>query len=103
MHLALTFSFGPVAWFVSSISQAAATNARMRLGWFRAAFNMANYFLTDLSAWIVFASLMRVHQGVLWGAFAATLAAAVECTVNTALLGLVIGLASNGKASAWAV
>jgi signal transduction histidine kinase len=103
VHLALTFTFGPLGALVGSVAQAAATGARMKTGWFRATFNAANYYLTDLSAWIVFVNLLRLHQGVLWGAFSATVAATAECVVNNALLATVITIASRGRINALTV
>jgi signal transduction histidine kinase len=103
VHLALTFTFGPIGAIVASTTQAAAYAARMKQGWFRTTFNSANFLLTDLTAWIIFAGLTRMNQGVLWGAVSATLAAAAQCIVNNGLLATVISLASRGKASGWMV
>lgn len=103
VHMALTFTLGPVGSLVASATQAAALAARLKTGWLRAAFNFGNFLLTDLSAWVVFVALMRFNQGVLWGALSATLAATVQCVVNNSLLAAVIKLASRGKASAWSV
>jgi signal transduction histidine kinase len=103
VHLALTFTFGPIGAIVASTTQAAATAARMKQGWFRTLFNTSNFLLTDLTAWVIFAGLTRMNHGVLWGAVSATVAAATQCVVNNGLLAAVIALASRGKASAWAV
>jgi len=97
VHLALTYTFGPIGAIVASTAHAAATGARMKQGWFRVVFNTANFLLADLSAWIVYSELTRMNHGVLWGAVSATLAAATECSVNNALLAIVIALASRGK------
>jgi signal transduction histidine kinase len=103
VHLALTFTFGPVGAIVASTTQAAAFAARMKHGWFRAIFNTENFLLSDLTAWIIFHQLTSTNQGVLWGALSATVAATVECAVNQALLAAVISLASRGKVSGTAV
>ena len=103
VHLALTFTFGPIGAVTASATQAVAMAARMKQGWFRAVFNTSNFLITDLTAWLIFASLTRVNHGVLWGALSATLAAAVQCVVNNGLLATVITLASRGRASGWAV
>jgi signal transduction histidine kinase len=97
VHLALTFTFGPVGVIVASTTQAAAFAARMKQGWFRAIFNTENFLLSGLAAWVIFHGLTRTNHGVLWGALSATLAATVACAVNTALLAAVIALASHGK------
>lgn len=103
VHLALTFTFGPLGALAASTSQAAAIGLRMKPGWFRVTFNAANYYLADLTAWAVFANLTQGRPGVLWGAASATVAALVECIINSGLLAVVITLASGGKASGWTV
>jgi signal transduction histidine kinase len=103
IHLALAFTFGPLGALAASVAQAAANAARMKSGWFRAVFNTANYFLTDLTAWVVFAHLGQTNRSFVWGASAATVAAVIECIVNHGLVALVIRLASGGKVKGWAV
>jgi signal transduction histidine kinase len=103
IHLALAFTFGPLGVVVASVAHATGSAWRIRPGWFRLLFNLANLFLTDLSAWIVFASLTRFSHSPLWGAFSATLAATVVCVVNNGLLAAVIALASGHKARGWTV
>ncbi len=103
IHLALTFTFGPLGALTASVSQAAAHAARMKPGWFRALFNAANYYLTDLSAWATFVGLTSLHSGVLWGAASATVAGVVECVVNNGLFAVVLTLASGGKVNCWTV
>ncbi len=103
VHLALTFTFGPLGAVSASVAHAAANGARMKPGWFRASFNAANFYLTDLTAWLIFVSMVRFNHSVLWGAFAATVAAAAECTVNNGLLAIVIALASRRRDKLWEV
>ncbi len=97
VHLALAFTFGPAGALVGASTHAAANLTRMKSGWIRAVFNMANFFLTDMSAWLVFSSLLRLNHGAVWGACSATIAAIVGCTVNTTLFAVVIRLASGGR------
>ena len=103
VHLALTFTFGPIGAIVAATANATATALRMKQGWFRATFNTANFLLADLTAWVIFSALTGTNHGVLWGAASATLGAAAQCVVNNGLLGAVIALASRGNASGWAV
>ena len=103
VHLALTFALGPAGAVVASVAQASASWARLRNGWFRTIFNVSNFLLTDISAWLIFTHLSAVHRSVAWGAFAATVAGAAELVVNTTLLAAVIWLASNGRVKAWPV
>jgi signal transduction histidine kinase len=97
IHLALAFTFGPLGALAASIPHAAANAARMKSGWFRAIFNTANYYVTDLMAWIVFAHLVSMNRSLVWGACAATIAAVVQGTVNHGLVAVVITLASGGR------
>jgi signal transduction histidine kinase len=101
IHLALAFTFGPFGALAASVAQSVANAVRMKSGWFRGVFNTANYYLTDLTAWFVFAHLVQLDRGVLWGACSATAAAVVECTVNHGLVAIVINLASGGKVNGW--
>jgi signal transduction histidine kinase len=103
VHLALTFTLGPPGAVVASITQAAATLARMKSGWFRAVFNAANFLLADLSAWLVWSSFGHPGHGVLWNALTATVAGVVECVVNNALLAVVITLATRRSVKAGVV
>jgi signal transduction histidine kinase len=103
IHLALAFTFGPFGALAASVTHAAANAARMKSGWFRSTFNMANYYVTDLIAWIVFAHLAPVNQSLVWGASAATIAAIVHGTANHGLVAVVITLASGGKVNGWRV
>jgi signal transduction histidine kinase len=100
VHLALTFTLGPIGAVVASTTQAAATGARMKNGWFRTIFNTANFLIADLSAWTVYSRLVHLERGILWGALVATVAGAVECLVNNALLAGVITMASRGAVKA---
>jgi signal transduction histidine kinase len=100
LHLALTFTLGPAGALVASTTQAAATGARMKGGWFRMIFNTANFLMADLTAWLVYTNLVHVGQGVLWGTLAGTVAGAAESIVNNALLAVVITLASRRSVKA---
>ena len=101
IHYALTFTFGPVGAFAASLAEALANAARLKSGWFRAVFNMANYYVTDVAAWLVFSHLVGANHNPLWGAGAATAAAIVQCTLNHGLVAIVIGLASKGRVNGW--
>jgi hypothetical protein len=104
IHLALTFTFGPLGAVAASVPQAVATGLRVRSGWFRGVFNLSTYFICDLCAWLVFSELMRGWTGLAGGAVAATIAGAVQCVVNYGLLAGVIKLASPGRrADLWSV
>ena len=98
IHLALTFTFGPLGALVGAAAQTAANTARTRNPPVRAIFNSSNYFLASLAAWGTYLGVTRLASGVLVGALAATLGAVASCLVNYALLAVVIGFASRGEA-----
>jgi signal transduction histidine kinase len=100
VHLALAFTFGPLGAIVAAGAHAAALATRVRPGWVRTVFNLSDFFLADLAAWFTFSHVASMHQGVLVNALAATLAGAVQCVVNHALLAAVIQIASGGKVKA---
>ncbi len=101
LHLSLAFTFGPVGALVAAASHAFASAARVRPGWVRLVFNLSNFFLSDLLAWVVFSQLSALNNSVLTKAMAATLAGAAQCVVNHGLLAVVIQIASGGKARGW--
>jgi len=103
IHLALTYTFGPLGAVVGAAAQTAANAARMKNPPIRVIFNASNFFLASLSAWGTFIALTRAVPGVFFGAFAATVGAVVSCLVNYALLAVVIHLASHGQARAFTV
>jgi signal transduction histidine kinase len=103
VHLALTFTFGPLGAAIAALTHATGVTLRVRSGWIRLVFNIASLFITDLSAWIVFAGLTHMNHNPVWGAVSATVAATVECVVNSALLAGVIGLASRHAATGLSV
>jgi signal transduction histidine kinase len=100
VHLALALTYGPLGAMVAAGANAAAVAARVRPGWVRTVFNLSDLFLSDLAAWFTFTHVAGMHQGVLINALAATLAGAVQCVVNHALLAVVIQIASGGSVSA---
>lgn len=101
VHLALSFTFGPLGALAAASSQAAAVGARLRGGWFRTVFNFSNYFLSDLAGWVVFSTLRHWWPGLVGGALAGTMAGVIECAVNQALLAVVIRLAAGRSATLW--
>jgi signal transduction histidine kinase len=103
VHLALTFTFGPLGAAVASVAQALATALRVRSGWFRAVFNASNFFVSNFMAWLVFTNLHWTALGLGGNLLAATAAGAVQCVVNQLLLAGVIKLASHRRANMWNV
>jgi len=79
--LGLTLSAGPVGALVAALAEALGVALRTRNGWFRSAFNVANQFLANSSAWAVFSGIeMLLGRGaptLLLGAVAAGLAQSI--------------------------
>jgi signal transduction histidine kinase len=101
VHLALTFTLGPVGALGAATANAVASAIRVRAGWFRAVFNLANFFVADLSAWMVYSQLSRSWPGLVGGAASAMLGGIAQGLVNQLLLAAVIRLASGGRSSVW--
>jgi signal transduction histidine kinase len=101
VHLALALTFGAPGALVASVAQAGASALRMRSGLLRASFNLANYLIADIAAWLVFTTARPLGSGAVWGAASATAAGVTLCIVNNCLLAAVLRIASGGRVSAW--
>ena len=55
IHLGLAVTFGPVGAAVGAIAEPFGVSVRNHNGWFRTTFNVANEFLANVAAWLVFA------------------------------------------------
>ena len=97
VHMALTWSVGPIGAAVAAVSQAGAYGIRTRHGVVRAGFNAANFFLCDLASYYVFKSLGGIGAPGL-GVVAGTVAGLTQCLVNQGLLAGVIHISSGGRA-----
>ena len=85
VSLGLTLTAGPIGALVAALAEALGVGLRTRNGWFRSAFNVANQFLANSSAWAVFSGIeMLLGRGaptLLLGAVAAGLAQSIANTV----------------------
>jgi signal transduction histidine kinase len=90
VHLGLAVTLGPVGALGAAAAEAAGVGARTRNGWFRTAFNTANHFIANTTAWFVFVEARNVLPDG-WGPFAAGVAAGLcQFAVDRLLLTLVM-------------
>ena len=80
VHLGLTLVLGPVGAAGGAIADAIGTSQRLRPGLFRAAFNIADYFLANVGAWVVFREVSSLGRHPLVGAVAGLLAGITQET-----------------------
>jgi signal transduction histidine kinase len=86
VHLALTLSTGAVGALVASVAAACSTGARFHNGWWRSAFNFADYFLANMAALGVFRAVQHVSSKHLWIIAAGAVAGVCCFLINYALL-----------------
>jgi signal transduction histidine kinase len=94
IHLGLSVTFGPAGAAVGALAEPIGAAVRIRNGWFRTTFNMANAFLANVAAWGAFAWIHGSGVGpVAASDLVAGLAAGlVNFTLNSGFLALVIHL-----------
>jgi signal transduction histidine kinase len=94
IHLGLSVTFGPAGAAVGALSEATGSAVRLRNGWFRTTFNIANTFLANVAAWGAFAWIHGPGTGHGTGSdlVAGLAAGVVHFTLNSGFLALVIYL-----------
>src|SRR5580704_16776048 len=94
VHLGLAVTFGPAGAAVGALAEPLGVSVRSRNGWFRTSFNMANEFIANVAAWLVFVWINGPGNGRGTGsALMAGLAAGfVHFTVNSGFVAVVIHL-----------
>jgi signal transduction histidine kinase len=95
-HLGLTLAAGPIGALVAVAGENAGNLARFRGGWFRAVFNCADQFLSNLTAWAVFHAITGGGTGLGAGLIAGLTAGLVAWLVNFGLLAVVQRLNQPG-------
>src|SRR4029077_2652796 len=60
VNLGLSVTLGPIGAASAAVGEALGVASRTRNGWFRTIFNVANHFLSNLSAYAAFAGVERV-------------------------------------------
>jgi signal transduction histidine kinase len=89
IHLGLSVTFGPAGAAVGALAEPIGAAVRIRNGWFRTIFNMANAFLANVAAWGAFAWIHGSGTSDLVAGLAAGL---VNFTLNSGFLAVVIHL-----------
>jgi signal transduction histidine kinase len=94
VHLGLSVTFGPAGAAVGALAEPIGVSVRNHNGWFRTSFNMANEFIANVAAWLVFVWINGPGNGRGTGsALMAGLAAGfVHFTVNSGFVAVVIHL-----------
>jgi signal transduction histidine kinase len=93
IQLGLSVTFGPVGAAVGALTEPIGVAIRIRNGWFRTTFNIANGFLANVAAWVVFRWIQGSGTGHTPSALLAGLAAGfVHFTLNSGFVAVVIHL-----------
>jgi signal transduction histidine kinase len=93
VHLALTLAVGAAGALTAAVAGSVATSIRLRTGWLRVAFNLADFFLANMAALAVFRLLRTVSHNDLWTVLAAGSAIGVATwTINYAILNVALRL-----------
>jgi putative nucleotidyltransferase with HDIG domain len=96
LHLGLALSVGPFGALAGGAAESIAVLLRYRSGLFRAAFNIALLFLTNLTAWAAYKGLtLGPAHGPLYAGFAGMATGMVHWTVNHALVSGIVRFASG--------
>jgi signal transduction histidine kinase len=93
IQLGLSVTFGPAGAAVGALTEPIGVAIRIRNGWFRTTFNIANGFLANVAAWVVFRWIQGSGTGHTPSALLAGLAAGfVHFTLNSGFVAVVIHL-----------
>jgi signal transduction histidine kinase len=93
VHLALTLAGGAAGALTAAIAGSVATSIRLRTGWLRVAFNLADFFLANMAALAVFRLLRTVSHNDIWTVLAAGSAIGVATwTINYTILNVALRL-----------
>lgn len=104
VHLALTLAVGPIGALTAAVIGSSATAVRLRTGWFRAVFNLADFFLANMAALGVFRLMQHVSGSRLWIILAGGAAIGLVCyVVNHALIAVAVRLSSAVSLRAFVV
>lgn len=93
LHLGIALTFGPAGAAASGVAESLGVAVRMRNGWFRTIFNIANHIGSNLTAWAVFAAITEGMARPLWITVLASLCAGLaHYVVNEGVLTVVLKL-----------
>jgi signal transduction histidine kinase len=93
LDLGLSFTFGPAGAVSSALAESLGVAIRVRNGWFRTAFNIADHALSNLAAWAVFSALVAgTGRQLAMVVLASVCAALAHYIVNYGMLTAVLEL-----------
>jgi diguanylate cyclase (GGDEF)-like protein/PAS domain S-box-containing protein len=96
LHLGLAISAGPFGAAAAAIPESVGSGLRFRSGWFRAAFNLSNNFLSSLAAWAAYQAIHPMAGPMpVRAAVAGAGAGAAHYLVNYGLLSGVLTVATR--------
>ncbi|TME48981.1 MAG: sensor histidine kinase [Chloroflexi bacterium] len=95
LNLGLSITLGPSGAAGASLAEALGSGIRLRNGWFRMLFNLANYFLADIAAWAVFSTVAHAGGGLPAQVAAGLTAGLAQYAINYGLVALVILIANR--------
>lgn len=97
LHLGVSITLGPAGGVATAIAESVGVAIRVRNGWFRTAFNIADQIVSNIVAWAVFVTLTTGrNQPAAMIVLASLIAGVAHYAVNEGLLTGVIGLSSAG-------
>jgi signal transduction histidine kinase len=88
-HLGLALAIGPAGALTAAVSDAIGGVIRFRSGWFRALYNAASFFVSDVAAWAVYRLIHDDHGDFGSGVAGGLCAGATQFAVNISLLSAV--------------
>jgi putative nucleotidyltransferase with HDIG domain len=100
LHLGMTFALGPVGALAAAVAEAAGPMLRLRNGWFRVTFNLADLFVADIASWKTYQLVTGSELGppAVRDIVAGILAGFVNWVLNHGLI-LAVFVAMEGRSS----
>ncbi len=91
LHLGLVFTLGPIGVAASALADALGVAVRTRNGWFRTAFNFANYYVSGVAAYEVYIHVLALlGSSVAAAPVAGLLAGAMYFFLNYTVLAVMV-------------
>jgi len=94
LNLGLSVTLGPPGAAAAAVAESLGGGIRLRNGWFRMLFNLANFFLANLTAWAVFLAITDTIGGLAGLVIGGLFAGLAQYCINYGMNGLVIRIAN---------